>query len=532
MNIDTIYYDKDWKNAGHKSFATFYRITLEHGRLDIPNRYRDFLINGTLYAEGEYITNDSLNANNTIYNGTCFIYHKNGNISSKTEYTNNGKNKVISIFNESGIILKKERYEDGTLSGHCIYFNDDGTLRQELEYTNGVLNGTQIEYIGDSVKTITQIRNGKLHGKHQYLRNEIIEYEVDFFNNIQHGKEVIYDKEGNIIYSAIYDNGLLMEEYEDGNVKNFKELIDFAPQNTFRLSYRTFNRILSAPDEVEKHLKWYISFADFTLNIFNETENDLKLNINDIKVSCFIDIEGQIVEHDINLYVDAEKVKFLYEEIAQARVNVDASLARRSAIHAATYTTTTTANSSKVYYGNQKTYQKNYSDRNQDITIDYGEQTSSYVDNRYKDQLLKENHEDIVRLREEGKQMVANETKNLYFGEMGIMSKECKTVEFISYNELTEQFTKIFKQGIPKQLKFSCVINGVPIELLSDIKIEYLANKDIKIRNKWAKDSQRKHLLGNFDDRTQLEAENLHIKLCLWEIYAQWQEDLFNYYSK
>ena len=52
LRVDTIYYDKDWKNAGHKSFATFYRITLESENSNIPNRFRDFWAYGTLYAEG------------------------------------------------------------------------------------------------------------------------------------------------------------------------------------------------------------------------------------------------------------------------------------------------------------------------------------------------------------------------------------------------------------------------------------------------------------------------------------------------
>ena len=526
LRVDTIYYDKDWKNVGHKSFATFYRITLESENSNIPNRFRDFWADGTLYAEGEYINNDSLNAYNSTYDGTCLTYYKNGNISCQCEYGNSAHDKVITKFNEQGNILKKESYKDDFLDGKCLYFNSEGNLIQDLEYTNGILNGTQIEYLSDSVKTITQIKDGKLHGKYQYIKNNLLEYEVNFANNIQHGKEIIYDNKGEIIYSALYDNGLLMEEYDDEE-KKYKELTSIESKD-LRLSYRIYNRVLSFPDE---YRNWYVSFANFSLNILNVTDNNVKLNIDNIKVSCLIDDNGKIVENDINLYLDAEKVKILYEDIAQARVSVDGSLAASYAKYRATYTTTTTANSSKVYYGNQRTYLQN-SGWNQNVTIDHGEQTSSYIDKRYEDQLIEENQDDIIRLRKEGAEMVSNEVEKLYFDAIVIKGYECKTMEFLSYNELTEQFKKIFKQGVPKQLKFSCVINGEAIELLSNIHVKYIDSKDVKRRNEWVKNAYIPYLRGNFGNKTQEEANDLMIKLYLWKRYAKWQEELFNNYSK
>ena len=59
VELDTLFYDKEWKGVESPQFASFYRIynpdTTSSFRKSFRKIYRDFYITGELQSEGSYI---------------------------------------------------------------------------------------------------------------------------------------------------------------------------------------------------------------------------------------------------------------------------------------------------------------------------------------------------------------------------------------------------------------------------------------------------------------------------------------------
>ena len=56
--VDTIYCDAEGYGVEHPSFADYYRVTLTSSNPNKPNRYKDYLMDGTLISEGNFIKID------------------------------------------------------------------------------------------------------------------------------------------------------------------------------------------------------------------------------------------------------------------------------------------------------------------------------------------------------------------------------------------------------------------------------------------------------------------------------------------
>ena len=56
--IDTLYYDKDWKGVENKAFATYFRIIPTSTDSNFRKQFRDYYITGELQSEGGFITID------------------------------------------------------------------------------------------------------------------------------------------------------------------------------------------------------------------------------------------------------------------------------------------------------------------------------------------------------------------------------------------------------------------------------------------------------------------------------------------
>lgn len=128
---ETIYYDKNGYGVTSPSFASYYKITLESNNPQIPNRYKEFGMDGRLIAEGNFISIDKQNDNNSIYDGQCYDYSQ-------------GK---------AGLLFK-----DGELIKVSVYDHSNSEiLRYEIELTNGrTPNGYENTYdeTGKIVKSV------------------------------------------------------------------------------------------------------------------------------------------------------------------------------------------------------------------------------------------------------------------------------------------------------------------------------------------------------------------------------------------
>ena len=154
--VDTLYYTKGWKFAPNKAFADFYRVAYYPADSLQTKQFRDYYISGELQSSGNFIKIDSLDDANTIFNGECINYFKNGKPEFVRIYQQGILNGDFCIYKEDGLIRQTGKYCNGELDGLYTEFLDNGAYIQ-IEY----LNGKPIHdyYItGDSVGNLTKFR--------------------------------------------------------------------------------------------------------------------------------------------------------------------------------------------------------------------------------------------------------------------------------------------------------------------------------------------------------------------------------------
>lgn len=139
-----------------------------------------------------------------IYNGEVSTYHDNGKLESIGKMLKGKKNGYWEYY-----------YENGILKKGCNYYMDEynDTLRT---YDNtGHITGMEY-YAKGGIRVSSYIYGHNDNGyRFEYTCNE---------DGIKHGKSSVYDPDGVLFFSEIYDEGLLLDDvifyYEDGNIKS------------------------------------------------------------------------------------------------------------------------------------------------------------------------------------------------------------------------------------------------------------------------------------------------------------------------
>lgn len=151
--IDTLFYTKDWKYAPNKAFADYYRIAYYPADSMKLKQYRDYYISGELQSSGNFITIDSMDDANTIFDGECVIYYKSGSPETSLMYNNGVLNGPFCVYSEDGRVKAKGENLNGKLSG--VYTEYEGDVYMQIVYSEGVpINDYYI--IGDSTGKITK----------------------------------------------------------------------------------------------------------------------------------------------------------------------------------------------------------------------------------------------------------------------------------------------------------------------------------------------------------------------------------------
>lgn len=134
--IDTLYYDRNWKGC-EKPFAAYYRVYALSPDNNLKKKYRDFYITGELQSEGEYISIDKLDDSKSVFDGEYITYYKSGKTEQKG-YCENGKQEgEWTKYKEDGLILLHAYFKDDNLHGIYTEFSEDGSLCTQIEYANG-----------------------------------------------------------------------------------------------------------------------------------------------------------------------------------------------------------------------------------------------------------------------------------------------------------------------------------------------------------------------------------------------------------
>lgn len=137
--VDTLYYDKEWKVVGNKVFAEYYRIFPETNDSVSRKPYRDYYITGELQSEGGFITIDRYDDSKSVFDGESTLYYKSGKIEQKL-YWNRGKQEGEYIrYAENGLMLLHTYMKDNKPHGLYTQFSEDGNLCMQMEYQDGEL---------------------------------------------------------------------------------------------------------------------------------------------------------------------------------------------------------------------------------------------------------------------------------------------------------------------------------------------------------------------------------------------------------
>ncbi len=135
--LDTVYYDKNWKCITTPAFASYYRVMAKSSDTTTAKPYRGFYLSGELQAEGEYISFDKDDDTKSVYDGDYEFFYKSGQTAEKGSWKNGKRSGEFITYNENGLMLKHLFYSDGELNGICTEFNEDGTTCVQTEYSNG-----------------------------------------------------------------------------------------------------------------------------------------------------------------------------------------------------------------------------------------------------------------------------------------------------------------------------------------------------------------------------------------------------------
>ena len=141
--------------------------------------------------------------------GRCKVYHENGNLFIDTTMGIDGPEGEFSRFFPDGKLCEKCHYTTGVLDGEESIYYEDGSLRRQSTYKMGLLTGKSTRYY----------ENGQL----TWVR--------EFENGIvKDGSVTVYDNEGVIIFTEVWENGIMRAYRVDGGLSyegrfmNFREV--------------------------------------------------------------------------------------------------------------------------------------------------------------------------------------------------------------------------------------------------------------------------------------------------------------------
>ncbi|MCU0370901.1 MAG: toxin-antitoxin system YwqK family antitoxin [Bacteroidales bacterium] len=160
------------------------RFWYENGNLELTGEYENGVLNGKLsrYRENGIIESEDIYVDGKL-NGMCRTFHYNGNVLSEMPYVNDTLHGMSRQFDDVGQIMIEGNYERGYFEGKWIYHDRLGNINGEAEFKQGT--GLKKSYDPE----------GNLTGT------------VEYMDNLMHGREIWYNKEGKQITTRYYDQG-------------------------------------------------------------------------------------------------------------------------------------------------------------------------------------------------------------------------------------------------------------------------------------------------------------------------------------
>lgn len=136
VEMDTIYYDNEWKGVSNPHFATYYRI-IEKNPIDgYRKTFRDYYATGELQSEGDYITIDRFDDSKSVMDGKWTAYYKSGAIEQKGTRSNGKQEGEYIRFYDNGSIAVRANFHNDKPHGLYTEFTKEGLCFQQ-EFWNG-----------------------------------------------------------------------------------------------------------------------------------------------------------------------------------------------------------------------------------------------------------------------------------------------------------------------------------------------------------------------------------------------------------
>lgn len=224
--IDTVFFDKNWKPCQKKSAKYYRTINIVGSKYLVTDFYinnviqmktfssrKDTLIkdgNCTFYNELGLLTDQGDYINNTETGIWTFNkYSKNGGKYCSGFYLNGLLDSTLTYYYPSGKIKSISRFKNDTLNGLLIKYRKDGSTSSTANYLNGKLNGWYIEYFVNGNKHYEEeYKIGKSTGNRRlYFKNGQLQGEYYWTERRVNGYEIWYYENGDIQSKVIFTNG-------------------------------------------------------------------------------------------------------------------------------------------------------------------------------------------------------------------------------------------------------------------------------------------------------------------------------------
>lgn len=122
--------------------------------------------------------------------GTQRTYWENGRLKSESHYVDGKLNGSFKTWYENGQVFQDGLYADDMMDGSWLIFYPDGSLAARAQYEKG-------------------------SGKQTCYNNEgCIIMEVEYVDNLKHGREIHYAANGSVLQVVNYERGKKVEEHE------------------------------------------------------------------------------------------------------------------------------------------------------------------------------------------------------------------------------------------------------------------------------------------------------------------------------
>ena len=141
--------------------------------------------------------------------GTMQTFHTNKKPSSKQAIHGGVASGLYQELTPLGKLVVEGRYKNGAKHGVWKKWTSDGALVHEQSWKAGVLDGSMKKYVAGVLATETTYADGKVDGPYAEHRDGKPWITGAFVRDRKHGTWTTYDRDGRVIVTATYKDGVL-----------------------------------------------------------------------------------------------------------------------------------------------------------------------------------------------------------------------------------------------------------------------------------------------------------------------------------